>query len=101
MKNNNVIELGVSDIRPITGEKGQKLNDLELAKQALKNIEDYESKNKQPAQINPEFKEFIQALVNECDPEIAGENAISVVDFKEKHILRTIPDYSMLAGVVK
>lgn len=100
MKETNVIDLGVVDIRPITGENGQKLSDLDMAKEALKHAEEYENKTGKPAPIDPSFKTFLEEMVEACDPEVAGENVIDVTKYKEKHIVKTIPDYSMLKGVV-
>lgn len=100
MKDTATIEVGVNELRPILGEDGRKLTDLQLAKNAIKNIKEVEEKTGKATSIDPAFREFLEGMIEECDPEVS-ENPITTEQYKKKHIVRTIPDYSMLKGVVK
>lgn len=71
--------------RPLRHSNGQMLNDYELFKVALKNVDEYEAIHKEPCKIDPNFIEFMREGVKFVE---SGQG--SMVDYKKRHVLKQL-----------
>lgn len=77
-------------LRPLRDDKGDIISDYELAKQALKNIKEYQAKNKEPAPIAPIFVKWLENGVKYVD-----EGNGTMVDYKRETVRKQF-DYEMI-----
>ena len=84
MMSSNTDTMMIKD-RPLRHSNGQVLNDYELFKVALKNIDEYEAIHKEPCKIDPNFIEFMREGIKYVD---SGQG--SMVDYKKRHVLKQL-----------
>lgn len=79
--------------RPIRDDKDQIINDYNLAKMAVKRIEEYEKTNKKPTNIPPKFVQWLKDGVKKID----NGDFESMNDYKQQTIQKTM-DYDLVCA---
>lgn len=68
--------------RPLKHKNGDVLNDVELCRQAVKNIDDYSKQYGKPPNIDPKFVSWLRQAVNYC------ANGGDIKTYKEQYIYK-------------
>ena len=76
------VDFSTSKSRPLTHEDGTKLNDYEIAKETLRCVDDYQSKENKPSPLSPNFIEWLK-------------EGIKFVDYKQRTVQKTL-DYDLV-----
>lgn len=76
--------------RPLRRPDGTELNDYELAKEALKDIDKYQAEHKEPVKMSPRFVEWLREGVKFVD---SGNGTFT--DFKKQTVLKQF-DYDVI-----
>lgn len=91
MKKDTYIEVSNIKSRPFLKTNGKRMNDIEVVKTALKEIDDYQNNNGVPVpNLTPDFIAFMRDMVREYD-----ENGVTPSEYKQKNIVKTL-DYDVV-----